>query len=337
MGEIEKQPAQCSWCRSDAVKHEPFDPREAQGRWFDILVGLGIGASFLRNRHGPCPLCGGKDRFRWDNREGNGTWICSGCGAGDGASLAMKFRRLSFTELKDAIRPLVPVAKARPVPAEMDKEANRKAREALWRSGAAIVAGDPVDRYLRSRLGRSVASSELRTAKRDDGEPGAMMVARVTSADGKRVSTLHRTYLTCDGVKVAGDSARKLMPGETQKGGAVRLMPVIRDVVASNCWTLGIAEGIETALAASILFGVPVWAALNAGCMASWLAPEGIGRVRVFGDCDKNYVGQAAAYECARRNVFAGKQVEVMVPDYTFACDWNDVLCAKLADRKAAA
>jgi putative DNA primase/helicase len=314
------------------MKHEPFDPTEAQGRWFDILVGLGIGASFLRNRHGPCPLCGGKDRFRWDNREGNGTWICSGCGAGDGASLAMKFKGLSFVELKDVIRPLVPTARQEWVHAadiKAAQEANKKAREALWRSSATILAGDPVDRYLRSRLGHSVASSELRIAKRDDGEPGAMMVARVATAD-RKLSTLHRTYLTCDGVKIPGESSRKLMPGKTQAGGAVRLMPTAGKV-------LGVAEGIETALAASILFGVPVWAALNAGCMASWLAPEGIERVKVYADRDLNYVGQAAAYECARRNVFAGKQVEVMVPDYTFACDWNDVLCAKLADRKAAA
>ena len=59
----------------------------AQGRWSGILPALGIGESFLTGKHGPCPLCGGKDRWRWDNREGRGTWICSKCGAGDGIAL----------------------------------------------------------------------------------------------------------------------------------------------------------------------------------------------------------------------------------------------------------
>lgn len=39
----------------------------ARGRWREILPQLGIDTSYLRTRHGPCPLCGGKDRFRWDD------------------------------------------------------------------------------------------------------------------------------------------------------------------------------------------------------------------------------------------------------------------------------
>ena len=39
----------------------------AQGRWREILSALGIDESYLRTKPGPCPICGGKDRFRWDN------------------------------------------------------------------------------------------------------------------------------------------------------------------------------------------------------------------------------------------------------------------------------
>ena len=35
--------------------------------WPEILVGLGIDPQFLVRRHGPCPACGGKDRFRFDD------------------------------------------------------------------------------------------------------------------------------------------------------------------------------------------------------------------------------------------------------------------------------
>ncbi len=37
----------------------------------------------------------GKTRFRFDDKEGRGTWICNHCGAGDGADLAMKVTGMS--------------------------------------------------------------------------------------------------------------------------------------------------------------------------------------------------------------------------------------------------
>jgi putative DNA primase/helicase len=41
-------------------------------------------------------MCGGKDRFRFDDKEGHGTWICTHCGAGDGFSLLMKVMGIDF-------------------------------------------------------------------------------------------------------------------------------------------------------------------------------------------------------------------------------------------------
>jgi putative DNA primase/helicase len=71
-----------------------------RGRWPEILARFGIDRTFLRNRHGPCPLCGGKDRFRFDDRNGSGSYFCNQCGAskGDGAGvrLLMKFRDWDF-------------------------------------------------------------------------------------------------------------------------------------------------------------------------------------------------------------------------------------------------
>lgn len=63
----------------------------ARGRWVDVLARCGVDTSLLRPRHGPCPGCGGKDRFRFDDRDGDGTFICSQGGggnlAGDGFEL----------------------------------------------------------------------------------------------------------------------------------------------------------------------------------------------------------------------------------------------------------
>jgi putative DNA primase/helicase len=33
--------------------------------WPRVLAQLGIPESALRNKHSPCPACGGKDRFRF--------------------------------------------------------------------------------------------------------------------------------------------------------------------------------------------------------------------------------------------------------------------------------
>ena len=65
-------------------------PALARGRWREILPALGIPAEFLANRHGPCPGCGGKDRYRFDDKDGRGTFVCGGGGdtlTGDGFDL----------------------------------------------------------------------------------------------------------------------------------------------------------------------------------------------------------------------------------------------------------
>jgi putative DNA primase/helicase len=58
----------------------------AKGRWPHILPALGITIP-ANGKHGPCPKCGGTDRFRFDDRDGRGTWICSHCQHGDGLDL----------------------------------------------------------------------------------------------------------------------------------------------------------------------------------------------------------------------------------------------------------
>ena len=49
----------------------------ARGRWREVLMHFGIDEKYLHNRHGPCPLCGGKDRFRFDDRHGSGSYFCN--------------------------------------------------------------------------------------------------------------------------------------------------------------------------------------------------------------------------------------------------------------------
>jgi Predicted ATPase len=58
---------------------------QAVGKWDYIFHSLGIEVG--NGKHCPCPICGGKDRFRFDNQNGRGTYICNQCGSGDGLEL----------------------------------------------------------------------------------------------------------------------------------------------------------------------------------------------------------------------------------------------------------
>ncbi|MFG0739441.1 MULTISPECIES: DUF927 domain-containing protein [Proteus] len=60
--------------------------KASQGRWLYILANLGITVPD-NHKHGACPKCGGKDRFRFDDKNGKGTWFCNQCGHGDGLDL----------------------------------------------------------------------------------------------------------------------------------------------------------------------------------------------------------------------------------------------------------
>src|ERR1700674_5626756 len=61
--------------------------RRASGNWMSILERLGVEHKVLGKRNQPCPGCGGKDRFQFTDKYGDGNYICRGCGSGDGFAL----------------------------------------------------------------------------------------------------------------------------------------------------------------------------------------------------------------------------------------------------------
>ena len=111
--------------------------------------------------------------------------------------------------------------------------------------------------------------------------------------------------------------AKKVMPGKLPPGCAIRLGP-IKSV-------MGVAEGIETAISAAIMYDMPVWACVNGTLLSQWIPPDGVEQVTVFGDNDGNYTGQAKAYILANRlEVQYKRRVTVMLPPVP-GQDWNDV------------
>lgn len=300
----------------------------AKNKWPSLLEHFGISKSFLTGKHGPCPLCQGRDRFRFDDKEGRGTYFCSGCGAGTGMDLLQKFKGWDFKTAAREVDGVVGNCQERAPRPKLEDEKRRELLGELWRSGRPLSLDDPVSNYLAGRKLPMPETGVLRFV------PSAMaprhcgggwhptMIALVHAASGKP-ATIHRTFLGTNG-KADIEAPRSTMPGEIPPGSAIRL--------TAPAEVMGIAEGIETALAAQQLFGVPTWAAINATMLSKWESPPNTRKVLIFGDNDSKFGGAAAAYTLAHRLACKpGIEVEVHIPP-NVGEDWADIWLARSAD-----
>lgn len=292
----------------------------AVGRWRSILPELGVSTKYLTGKHTECPCCGGKDRFRFDDKAGKGTYFCNGCGAGTGVDLVMKVANVTFAGAVKMIREVLPNSE---VQIEKAVEKRRFDPSEVWKRCLPIEARDPAGLYLASRgLGVSKFPSQLRfnpraRYKHDNGEVSfhPALVAKFVSPCTKEM-TIQATYLTEDGAKADVPVVKKSAPAPIPRGGAVRL--------ASSDKTMGIAEGVETALSASCLFGMPVWATFSAQSLRLWEPPKTAEQIVIFSDNDASFRGQSESYTLAYRLRQMGLSVEVKIPDEV-GQDWNDV------------
>jgi putative DNA primase/helicase len=293
----------------------------AHGQWRHICRAIGIDEKHLTGKNAPCPMCGGTDRFKFFDTGRNGTWFCRKCSptGGRGADLVMKFTGRSFRDVLPLIEQHLgkPI---RPKPIQPAIDPRPKLRR-MWAVSHPTVRGDVVDGYLRSRgVGLERYPPSIRTAASlryyDDDATGTFpaMLALVRDITGNPV-TIHRTYLAENGSgKAPVEKPRKIV-SKHGNGPHVRLTPVAT--------TLGIAEGIETALAASRLFGIPTWSVLSTYGVETFEPPVEVNHLIIFADHDINGAGQKAAYALAAR--LAGTiTVEVKIPDKP-GTDWNDV------------
>lgn len=226
--------------------------KQACGHWPRILPALGV--KVIKNRHQACPMCGGSDRFRFDDKEGRGTWFCNQCGAGDGLKLVEKVFGMNASEAAGKVNAvtgnLPPVAPEVIAAAEAETEADRKAAAALavrlmektrTASGNAYLTRKgfpdrecPILSATHKTGGVTFRAGDVVVPLYDD--TGALVNLQLISSDG-----LKRTL---KGGRIKG--ARHVIEGKKQAG--------------KRLW---IAEGYATALTVHHLTGETVMVALS--------------------------------------------------------------------------
>jgi hypothetical protein len=143
------------------------------------------------------------------------------------------------------------------------------------------------------------------------------MVAPIVNAMGEQVA-IHKTFLTPDG------SGKADLPREERretcgpmKEGAVRLaqhQPALELIVA---------EGLESAMSATQLFGIPSWAAICANGIETLDLPNAARRIVIAADHDT--IGLRAALSAQERWAAEGRSVRIFRPPNPGE-DFNDVL-----------
>jgi phage/plasmid primase-like uncharacterized protein len=287
-------------------------------------------------RIGPCPKCGGRDRFAVN--PGRRIFNCRGCQTGgDVIDLVQHARELGFLEavaflagedirVRPAQKP-TPAAKSEtgpshaPLPgrarqekaaatADRSEDVNLAAEAAkalrIWRRREPIVEGNPAWRYLRAARGYDSQIPATLGFLPARGGYAPCMIAAFGAADepepglvaiaDEAVRAVHLTQLLPDG----SDRTQKIIVGQGAMGAPIVLAP------ANDLGGLAITEGIEDALSVHAATGLGAWAAGNAGRMPALAdtVPDHVECVSVFGDRDE--AGERAAHELAARLVDQG-------------------------------
>lgn len=190
----------------------------------------------------------------------------------------------------------------------------------LWDDARSLV-GTPAEHYLQRRA-IALLPPTLRYHSRAPLGRGKLAVFRPAMIaalhERQHLVALQRTFLDPHQPRRARDLAnpRRMLgrPGQ----GAVMLAPATE--------TLGLAEGIETALSAILLLDIPVWATLGNERLAHIAIPDSVTRLILLPDNDRG--GRIGAAKAMNAYAMPGRTIEVVWPPQGFN-DWNDVLRAE--------
>jgi hypothetical protein len=273
---------------------------------------------------GPCPACGGRDRFSVNTRKQ--VWHCRGCGrGGDVVDLVQHVEGVTFIKAVETLagetstpsvrRRLGPGSEATPQNAAQDAERNRRFALDLWGSSRSIRGTLAEDYLVRVRGVDIEQIPELDESLRfdpacpfgDDTPP--CLIALIRNIVTDEPQAIQRTALGADGRKI---DRRGLGP---KTGGAIKLWP---DAEVTQGLVIG--EGLETVAAAATRIEhkgtllQPAWPVVDRGNLSNFALLPGIEALTILVDADESGDGQKAARECVRRWAAAGREVIRLEP-----------------------
>jgi hypothetical protein len=247
---------------------------------------------------GPCPACGGTDRFSVNTKRG--LFNCRGFGGGDVIGMVQHALEVDFVGAIEFIagRSNVFSVQVAPKLREQQPLSDPTAPELvddsrplwLWRQRRAAT-GSPAERYLRQARGYTGAiPSTLGYLPPRNGHPPSLIgafgiatepeagVLAIAEAD---IHGVHLTRLKPDGSGKAEIDPTKIMIGRCL-GSPIVLAP------PNDGLGLAITEGIEDALSIYQATGLGAWAAGSAGRLPALAdaIPAYIDCVTVIGHCD---------------------------------------------------
>ena len=284
-------------------------------------------------RAGPCPSCGGDDRFRLNVKKR--AFLCRGCGSkGVGAivlvmlALGVDFAKAveelaGSSSAQERIKPRAP---RKDVSEAEDAARNGRLALTIW-NGARSIRSTIAERYLADIRGIDIGQIlELDDVLRFDpacpfgADRLPCLVALVRAILTDQPKAIQRTALAPDGQKLERRSL-----GST-KGGAIKLWG--DDEVTTG---LVVGEGLETTAAAATRIehrGTalrPAWALLDRANLAALPVLAGVEALSVLIDADESGDGQKAADSCERRWLEAGREVTKLTPK-TLGADFADIV-----------
>jgi hypothetical protein len=286
---------------------------------------------------GPCPLCGGEDRFALHPTRG---WLCRGCNLDGGDAIALVRHLEGGCGFAEAVTILVgeravsgaayhPVAAARERTrraAEEHAEREASARKALKQFDEASRDLGPAMVWLRDvrklrgfeRLIGPTLRFHPEVPWLDEGDtltrhPALLALMRDVVTD--RPVAVHRTALSPDGRTKIG----RKMRGPT-RGAAIKI-----ERRWSNRETLAVAEGLESALAGRQLGMRRIWAMGSTGSIAKLPVLDGVTRLILCRENDENGASAKACAECGDRWRQAGREVQIVQPPPHLS-DLNDLV-----------
>lgn len=297
--------------------------KQACGHWPRILPALGV--KVIKNRHQACPVCGGSDRFRFDDKEGRGTWFCNQCGAGDGLKLVEKVFGVNPSEAAQKVNAvtgsLSPVDPEVIAAAEAGTEADRKAAAALAAKLMEKTRTATGNAYLSRKGFPDSECSMLTTTHKTGGVTFHAGDLTVPLYDDTGV-LVNLQLINSDGLK------------RTLKGGQVKGACHIIEGQKQAGKRLWIAEGYATALTVHHLTGETVMVALSSVNLLSLasLAHQKHPACQIVLAADRDLNGDGQTRAAAAANASEG--IVALPPVFG---DWNDAFEQKGEDatRKA--